>query len=256
VADPDLHLEINDGIMLVGSDGHFWPGAAPTAHKAFVRFIRDLKPKIVIANGDVFDGGSISRHPPIGWQTVPDVMDELHACQERMAEIENAAGKNCKLCWTRGNHDQRWNTRLATTAPEFCRVHGFALEDHFSSRWDHAMAVFVNSDIVVKHRFKGGAHATFNNALWSGKTVITGHLHSQRISPITDYGRTRWGVDTGCLAYIHGPQFAYTESNPSNWVSGFGVFTFHQKQLLPPELCSVWSDERSEVVFRGKIMKI
>ena len=46
--------------------------------------------------------------------------------------------------------------------------------------------------------------------LWSGKTVITGHLHSQRISPITDYGRTRWGVDTGCLAYINGPQFAYT----------------------------------------------
>lgn len=90
-----------------------------------------------------------------------------------------------------GNHDQRFNTRLATTAKEFCKVHGVALEDHFSTRWHHAMAVFVNGHIVVKHRFKGGAHATFNNALWSGKTVITGHLHGQRISPITDYGRTR-----------------------------------------------------------------
>ena len=55
------------------------------------------------------------------------------------------------------------------------------------------MAVFVNDDIVVKHRFKGGQHATFNNALWSGKTVITGHLHSQRVSPITDY----WGNTLG-----------------------------------------------------------
>ena len=87
MAEPDLHLEINDGIMLVGSDGHFWPGAAPTAHKAFVRFIRDLKPKIIIFNGDAFDGGSISRHPPIGWHTVPDVVDELRACQERMGEM-------------------------------------------------------------------------------------------------------------------------------------------------------------------------
>ena len=130
---------------------------------------------------------------------VPDVVDELRACQERMAEIEKAAGKNCKLAWTTGNHDLRYNTRLATTAPEFCKVHGFALEDHFSPRWNHAMAVFVNGDIVVKHRFKGGQHATFNNALWSGKTVITGHLHSQRISPIR-----LWGNALGCRYRLFG----------------------------------------------------
>jgi hypothetical protein len=176
VADPDLQLEINDGIMLVGSDGHYWPGAASTGHNAFVRFIRVLKPKIAIYNGEAFDGAKISRHPPIGWPQVPDVVDELHACQQRMAEIQDAAGKTCKLAWTLGNHDSRFSTRLATTAQEFCRVHGFALEDHFSPRWKQAMAVFVNEDIVVKHRFKGGAHATFNNALWSGKTVITGHF--------------------------------------------------------------------------------
>ena len=174
----------------------------------------------------------------------------------RMGEIEQAAGRNCRLSWCLGNHDIRFSSRLATAAPEFVKVKGFDLADHFSPRWKQTWAAFVNGDIVVKHRFKGGAHATFNNALWSGKTVITGHLHSQRISPITDYGRTRWGVDTGCLAYINGPQFAYLESNPSNWVSGFGVFSFHQKQLLPPELCSVWSDNRGEVAFRGRVITI
>ena len=116
--------------------------------------------------------------------------------------------------------------------------------------------MFVNNNTVVKHRYKGGQHATFNNALWSGMNVITGHLHSQRVSPITDYGRTRWGVDTGCLAYTQGPQFSYCEQNPSNWISGFGVFTFHDGELLPPELVTVWNDERSEIVFRGGIIKV
>jgi hypothetical protein len=64
MADAELQLEISDGIMLVGSDGHYWPGSASTGHKAFVRFIKELKPKIVIYNGEAFDGARISRHPP------------------------------------------------------------------------------------------------------------------------------------------------------------------------------------------------
>ena len=145
---------------------------------------------------------------------------------------------------------------LATVAPEFCRVNGFALSDHFSPRWKQTWTVFVNDDVVVKHRFKGGTHAAFQNALWSGKSIITGHLHSQKVSPITDYNRTRWGVDTGCLAYTQGRQFNYAEGNPHNWVSGFGVLTFYKGRLLPPELVSVWSDERGEVTFRGRIINV
>jgi hypothetical protein len=34
----------------------------------------------------------------------------------------------------------------------------------------------------IKHRFKGGMHAPQNNTLWAGVTMVTGHLHSQKVT--------------------------------------------------------------------------
>lgn len=247
-----ITLSVDNGVVLVGSDGHYWPGAASTAHRAFVKFAKELKPKAVVFNGDAFDGARISRHPPIGWESRPEVVDELGACQERLAEIE--AASDARLIWTLGNHDSRFETRLATVAPEYAKLHGFHLKDHFE-RWQPAWSAWVNSDVVIKHRFKGGTHAPHNNTLWSGKTIVTGHLHSAKVQPITDYNGTRWGVDTGCLADPDGPQFIdYTEDNPKNWVSGFAVLTFHKGRLLPPELVTVWNE--NNVTFRGTIIAV
>src|SRR5258708_2635054 len=250
-------LGVDSAIVLVGSDGHYWPGPATVAHRAFVKFCKDLKPKIVIMNGDVFDGSRISRNQPIGWERTPTVIDELESCQERMGEIEDAVSKACVLTWNLGNHDSRFETRLASMAPEFARVNGFHLKDHFSERWQPAWSTFINDDrgVVVKHRFKGGIHAPHNNTLWAGRTIITGHLHSQKVSPIGDYNGTRWGVDAGCLADPQGPQFTdYTEDSPKDWRSGFVVLTFHKGKLLPPELVSVW--EENSITFRGIIIKV
>ena len=51
-----LLFDVPDGVVLVASDAHYWPGIVTTAHKAFVRFCRVMKPKLVIMNGDVLDG--------------------------------------------------------------------------------------------------------------------------------------------------------------------------------------------------------
>ena len=246
--------------MLVGSDGHYWPGGPSVAHEAFVQFASGLhlneKPKIIIYNGDAFDGSKVSRHASIAWEQRPDVIDELETCQLRMKEIEDAAQDRAKLIWTIGNHDLRYETRLSSVAPEYARVHGFQLRDQFSKRWVHTWACFINSDVVVKHRFKGGIHAAHNNALLGGRSLITGHLHAQRVSAITDYNGTHYGVDTGCLAYPYGPQFVnYTESNPLTWTAGFGVFTFEDGRMLPPEVVNVWDHERGKITFRGKVIK-
>jgi hypothetical protein len=248
-------VDIDDGVALVGSDGHYWPGAASPAHRAFVKFCSDLQPKLIVMNGDAFDGARVSRHPPIGWENRPQVIEELEACQLRLGEIEEAAPAKAKLTWNLGNHDGRFETRLATLAPEYARINGFHLKDHFSERWQPGWSTWINDDVVVKHRWKGGIHATHNNAMGSGKTMVTGHLHSAKVTPYTDYNGTRWGVDTGCLASPDGPQFTdYTEDNPKNWIAGFGVLTFHKGQLLPPELVTVW--DNTSVVFRGQIIKV
>lgn len=248
-----LKTTIKDGIILVGGDAHYWPGHPSTGHRAFVKFIKKLKPKVVVVNGDVFDGASVSRHPSVNWDQNPTVLDELETCQARMHEILQAAGTKCSLYWTLGNHDARFEARLVQTAPEYAGVRGTSLKDHFSDRWQPCWSVWIN-DVVVKHRFRSGDHATFNNTLRSGKSIVTNHLHSAQVRPYTDYGGTRYGIDTGTLADISGKQFAYGEDNPVNHRSGFAVLTFRDGQLLYPELVLVVDDRT--VQFRGELFKV
>lgn len=248
-----IEIDIKNGMCLVGSDCHYWPGEPSLMHRAFVHFCKELKPNTVILNGDVIDACSISRHPPIGWESQPSIQEEIEGAQARLAEIERAAGKARKI-WPLGNHDSRFETKLATVAPEYAKIAGVHLRDHFPL-WEPCWSVFINKDVVVKHRFKGGIHAPRNNTLNSGRTTVTGHLHSQKVMPLTDYNGTRYGVDTGCIADPSHKAFVdYTEDNAKDWRDGFVVLTFLNGELLPPELVSRWSS--TQVVFRGKIIKV
>lgn len=248
-----IDIELRDGVILVGSDAHYWPSdQGTTAHRAFVKFCEDMSPSVVVMNGDAIDGASISRHDPRGYEDIPTVAEELSACTERLAEIEDAVPK-ARRFWTLGNHDQRFEGRLAHAAREFNEVRGTRLADHFE-HWVFAYALMVNSNLMIKHRFKGGIHATHNNTLWAGVTMVTGHLHSLKVTPLTDLNDTRWGVDTGTLADIYGPQFSYAEENPRNWRSGFAVLTIQKGVLRWPEVVHVV--EPGVVEFRGELIEV
>ena len=257
-----LNLGIRNGTVIVFSDAHFWPGIRTTAFKGLLWAIKELKPKAVICNGDAFDGASISRYPRIGWDNKPSVIEELHACQAYLSEIEETAKKalhNVKLIWTLGNHDARFETRLATVAREYACVHGFHLKDHFPA-WEACWAAWINegeakTPTVIKHRYKGGAHATHNNTMGAGTHMVTNHLHAAKVTPYSDYNGTRYGVDTGCLADPDGAQFLdYSEDNPRNHRSGFVVLTFREWKLMLPELVLVW--DQNHVEFRGDLHKV
>lgn len=248
-----VKIPVTDGVVIVASDCHYWPNRISTAHRALVHFCAELKPNVVVMNGDVLDGATISRHPPIGWEGRPTLIDEIETCKTRLDEIERVT-RGADHIWTLGNHDARFETRLATVAPEYARVHGVHLKDHFPI-WKPAWSCWINDDLVIKHRWKGGMHATRNNALNAGKSMVTGHLHSQKVAPLTDYNGTRWGVDTGCIVDPYGPESVhYTEDSPVDWRSGFAVFTFYKGRLLMPELVTVF--DKSAVEFRGKVIRV
>lgn len=249
-----IECGLKNGIILIGADAHIWPGERSTAMKAFIQLIKDLKPKVVILNGDVLDFGRISKHQAIGWESTPMVHEEIEAAQDILHDIEMAAGRGVRKLWPLGNHDARYSTKLANSDPEYARIKGTRLKDHFPN-WESCWSVFINNDIVIKHRFKGGIHATHNNTMWAGRTIVTGHLHSQKVTPFTDYSGTRWGVDCGCLAETSAKPFVnYTEDAPKNWVSGFCVLTIKDGLLLPPELVTVWNQK--QVVWRGNLLKV
>lgn len=251
-----VQLGIQDGHVLIGSDSHYWPGIVSTAHRAFVDFLLnpsryglEEKPKVVVKNGDEADFPSISRHAPIAWESRPSLIQELNNLKAMLGEIEKAAPKARRI-WTLGNHDARFETRLATQIPEYAEVEGVHLKDHFP-KWEPAWAALIDKHTVIKHRFKSGIHAPHNNTMWAGRTIITGHLHSQKIMPLTDFNGTRWGVDAGTMADPYGPQFYnYCEMNPVNWRSGFCLLTIVKGTLFMPEL--IWVSGPGTVQFRGR----
>jgi hypothetical protein len=245
-----INFDIDNGTVIVFSDAHFWDEEPNTAYRALIHFIKELNPKLIVANGDIFDGATNSRHASIGWEKKPSLIQELKACKTMMDGVVNSAIKGTQLTWCIGNHDSRFETYLAANAPQYQEVEGFTLKDHFPE-WRMCWATWINGHTVIKHRWKGGIHATHNNTVNSGVSIVTGHLHSLKVTPFTDYTGTRYGVDTGCLADTDGNQFVnYLETNPTNWRSGFAVLNFDNGKLLPPELVQVIDE--GVVAFRGK----
>ena len=248
----EMHDTLEDGVVLVASDCHYWPGVVTVAHEAFCRLAKSLKPRIIVLNGDILDGARISRHPRIMWEQQPQLKDEIHAVQDRCAEIERAAG-SAKLVRTIGNHDARFENYLSGRVSEVEGMPGSTLLD-FLPRWRAGWALHLNAKtdgwVCIRHRpVVGGIHAAYNSTLKAGVSYVHGHLHQLKVTPWADYRGRRYGVDTGTMADVAGPQFTYVEGGPLNWASGFAVLTFREGRLLPPELVVVDGDQ---AWFRGQ----
>jgi predicted phosphodiesterase len=243
---------LENGKIVIFSDAHYWPGYISTAHRALIQVIKAEKPAIVVCNGDAFDGAQISRFGRNQWSKAPTVVEELKAVKERLGEVEKAA-KGAKLFWPFGNHDSRFETALSNKVSEFEGVEGFHLKDHFPL-WTPCWSLFINDDIVIKHRIRGGVHATRNNTLAAGRTTITGHLHQLKVTPFADYNGNRYGIDCGTLADPYGPQFQYAEDNPQDWRSGFIVLSIRDGSLLHPLIAQVRSE--GEVEYKGEIIQV
>jgi hypothetical protein len=262
-------LEVEDGVVLSGSDPHYRPDAPPsTAHRALValasRFAEEGTLKALILNGDVFDFPKISKHNRIGWEAQPSTAEEIAEGQERMAEIAEAAGPGVELIMTLGNHDSRFDTHLSQHAAHLEGVLGFALRDHIDPRWLMTWQIEINprspAGVIVKHRHRCGVGAGRANVLAAGRSVATGHTHQLNITRVSNSLGHSWGVDTGTMAALNSPAFTqYTEmasTSMSNWASGFAVFTFRNGLLLPPELVVVTDEARGEVAFRGELIVV
>lgn len=251
-------LTLKNGTILIGSDFHIWPGETSTCLRAFKKFISDIKPDAVILNGDVMDFPRISRHPQ-NWEKAPDPQEELEAAQDHLNDIVQACKRSAAKVWTLGNHDARFESSIANALPQFRGIKGVHLADHFAI-WQKAMSCLINEGVeggttMVKHRLKGGIGATRANALNAGISIVTGHLHSQNVRPLSDYRPfDRYGVDTGCVADKEHRAFSYTEDAPLDWRSGFALLTYREGRLMYPELITKW-DDRS-VQFRGQLIRV
>lgn len=255
-------LPIEDGCVMVVSDQHYMPGAPPSrSHIASLKIAKMLKPYAIIANGDAIDGACISRWPASSFTDSkgrPSVKAELGETGARLKEYEDLKFVQY-LIWNMGNHDARFETRLAEKVPEYAGVNGFTLKEHYPCwmpawRTDICAAPDTPPAVIVKHRFKGGMHSGLNNALWAGTSVVTGHDHMLKAYTLSTATGLHWGIHAGTMAPVDSPQFThYTEDNPVNWQQGFALLHFRNGKFTGPELVHVMPDGR--VLFRGDEVK-
>lgn len=243
------------GRVVVFSDAHFQPNQTSVAFKALLKVIKMTKPQMIVANGDLLDGATISKYGAEDWTERPTLQQELESVQYHMDAIHKACkGLGTILHRTIGNHCIRFDKRLANAAPEFRGIKGTSLVDHIQE-WSVSWAVLVNENTMIKHRMQhSGIHSGYNNVLKSGLNSVTGHTHLLEVKPWGDYSGRRYGVSTGMLSDPDSSAFRYVEQNPVPWCSGFVVLTFDNSgRLLPPELVEV---VEGVPYFRGQQIEV
>jgi hypothetical protein len=246
----EASLSIDTGKILCISDAHYWPGIITTAHIAAVEFAKQERPAIIAALGDMFDGATVSRHPPLGWEKSPRVIDELDACRDRMSDFERASPESQRV-WHVGNHDARFDRTLAANTFQYEGLAGFSIADYFKS-WNFTYMSKVNNQLGMRHRpVNGGVHSGYNSALKYGLSYAHGHLHQLRVAPVDNAHGRLWGVDCGHLAEPGGPQFAYREGLTIGACSGFAVLSFIKGRIVDAEICHV---NEMGAVFRGELI--
>lgn len=254
----EVQITLDTGIILVAGDLHFRPGIVPVMHRAMCYLAKKLKPYAIIWNGDVADFPQISRFPSIGWESYPQVSKELEAINDRSKELMDSA-PSAKRIWTAGNHDLRFESRLANVAGEYKDVKGIHLKDHFPE-WTPAWFCTVNqgteSHTEIRHREKGGIHASYRNTLEAGVSIVTGHDHVADVKPYTDRRGRRYGVRHGMsMDSARDPQTVnYLEGRTPNWQAALAVLHYRNGTLLYPELALREDDEHFQ--FRGEFIRV
>ena len=260
-----LETELRDGTVIVFSDCHWGWGEAPTtAYRALTTLCTELRPPLIVANGDLPDFPSISRHPRAGWEARPSVAAEIEETKERLAGIADAAPE-AALVRTVGNHCSRADGFLSNKCPEFEGLPGFSLSEMLGPAWVPCWALWLNPEArlptIIQHRMAGGQTAGMRNLQRTGTHIVTGHSHFLNVASVTDYRGARYGVQTGMLANPRGLAFrSYTESAVTGWQSGFAVLTFDAGEMLPPELVTVTKESaepgNGTFSFRGRSRRV
>lgn len=230
---PQSHeIELDDCQILIGSDAHIWPDNETLMMKAFAVISKQIKPQIIVLNGDIIDGARVSRHGSLLGQNAPKITKEIESAQTWMDTLY----KSKHRIWTMGNHDQRVDNYLANNAPELDDYAG-RLSDRFSD-WTFCWSVRINS-VEIRHRFRSGIHAGWNSALHSGISTVTGHTHQLQVTAVRNRNGSHWGIEDGMLGDPMHKAFEYAEGAVSRAQPGFVLITFREGIMMPPETCEL-----------------
>lgn len=211
----------------------------------FLQACRDLKPDLILANGDILEGSEISGYDQIpGWTA--SLQSEFDFVREMFRQIREAVGPDVPIVWTAGNHGlDRLARYLTQVAKPFAKLRSMkfdvlaGLEDYdimLSQGGTIASPDGTEDDIEgfllygfyrPYHGRKLGAIPAVQELLSCGYSGQSGHIHRGSVI----YGTTErlrglsWmSTPMGCTPRAGR---AYMKGTSTGWQRGFGVAHLH-----------------------------
>lgn len=232
------HLEV-----VIGSDFHSY-FVDPFALDVFIDVVKDVRPEIVVLNGDVFDFPQISRHRQLPGHFNLNIQTEIDFGREKIIRRVREAAPDAQIDLVVGNHEYRLVTYLADTAPalaslrtlqfdQLIGLHEFevnlvcrsnflapskgARKKEQAENWQVIGDCFVTTHGISCARF--AAAEQMRRYQMSG---TSGHTHRPQLVCDNSLG-------TGPLSWMSTPMMASFAvgkdyvAEPSAWNMGFGV---------------------------------
>lgn len=210
----------------------------------FLRAILHLEPDIVYLNGDILEGGEISRYPKIPGWTV-SLQLEFDFAREMFRQIREVA-PDCELIWGAGNHGlDRLAMYLTQVAPALSGLRALRFDqlagvDEFGVKLaqggsiaspegteDQLPGTLFHDSYLIHHGTCLGVTPylqELRSAQYSGQS---GHVHRAGLAySTTEQGGAKSWMSTpmGCVPRAGR---AYIKNRNTGWQTGFGVAFLH-----------------------------
>lgn len=187
----DIEINLTNADIIVASDVHF-PYQDDKAIEAFIRYVEEKQPKVVILNGDVLDFYKLSRFSkdPAG----KNPAEEIEMCREFLKSVRKVV-PNSDIYYVIGNHETRLEKYVLDNAPQIACLVDNVFEIIKVDREDMCVkgcaSLTVNDTFVFKH----GTRLGNKSGLSAIKELeahylsgATGHCFSEDVEVITPNG--------------------------------------------------------------------
>jgi predicted phosphodiesterase len=226
LAEPWTPFDLGNGTTIaVISDTHI-PYHSDIAINAAIKALKKRRPKVLLINGDFADFYQISR-----WQKNPKhrrFSEERKTIIDALGWLRTEFGRDCRIIYKLGNHEERWNAFIFNRAPEIYDLPAVQIDTllEFEKNGielveDQRIVLAGKLAIAHGHELGRGIFSPVNPArgafLRTHHTILVGHSHQTSGHADTNLWHDETFVwSTGALCDLT-PEF----SRVNRWNHGF-----------------------------------
>lgn len=214
--------------IIVISDLHA-PYHDKAAWECLLQVIRETKPATVVIIGDFADMYAISSHPK-SLDRKRDFANELAGVNAVLDELRKAAGDDCRIVWTEGNHEDRITRYLQSSAPELGGIKELRAEGLFKCKernieWvPYRRSIKIGNCSFTHDVGRCGVNTARQSLMDFGGNLVIGHSHRGGLAYQGEVkGSSHFCLNVGWLGDVNEIDYIHRNRAMRDWQLGFGV---------------------------------